>query len=437
MSGQSLDLRSSTQIVRRYRVLVGIVALLGLLGGIGYAVLAPPLVTSSALVVLPVSTREIATEVVVAHSDPVLSAALPQAGSGWSLTTLRTHVQAKSLTGNVISISARSQTGTQARDAANAVAASFVSYVTGGHSAVGKLQAKLLAPAQDVTGSSTLTHLAVDGLLGLLAGALVGAIAALALGRGDRRLRERDELADAIGVPVVASVSVGHPSDPAGWTKLIEQYEPGAIHAWNLRRALNQLGLVDLDLQGPNGPDARDGYSLAVLSLAADRGALALGPQLAAYTAALGIPTVLVIGPQQDENVTASLRAAAVALAGRGPGSSRPGELRVAVGDGYDVRQAPGELAVIVGVVDGQAPQVTDTMRATVTVFGVSAGAATAEQLARVAVSAAADRRDIAGIIVADPDPADHTTGRLSQPARPARRRQPARFTGTTTETRR
>ena len=76
-------------------------------------------------------------------------------------------------------------------------------------------------------------------------------------------------------------------------------------------------------------------------------------------------------------------------------------------------------------------------MRAGVTVLGVSAGAATAEQLARVAVSAAADGRDIAGIIVADPDPADNTTGRLPQPTRAARRRQPARFTGTTTETRR
>jgi capsular polysaccharide biosynthesis protein len=427
MSGQALDLRRSAQIVRRYRVL----------GGIGYALLDPPMVTSSALVVLPVSTREIATEVVVAHSDPVLSAALPDAGSGLSLGALRNRIQVKSLTGNAISISAQGRTGTQAREAANAVANSFISYVTGSGSAVGKLQAKLVAPAENVSGSSAVTHLITDGVLGLLVGALVGAVAALALGRGDRRLRERDEIADAISIPVAASVAVGHPSDPAGWTKLIEEYEPGVIHAWNLRRALNQLGLVDLDLRGPDGPGPGEDYSLAVLSLASDHGALALGPQLAAYTAALGIPTVLVIGPQQDENVTASLRAAAVALAARGPRSGRAGELRVAVGDEGDVSQKPGELAVIVGVVDGHTPRVTDTMRGAVTVLGVSAGTATAEQLARVAVSAAAGRRGIAGIIVADPDPADHTTGRLPQPARPARRRQPTRFIATTTETRR
>ncbi len=76
-------------------------------------------------------------------------------------------------------------------------------------------------------------------------------------------------------------------------------------------------------------------------------------------------------------------------------------------------------------------------MRTTATVLGVSAGAVTAEQLARVAASAAADGRDIAGILVADPDPADHTTGRLPQLARPAHRRTPTRLTGTTTETRR
>ena len=94
-------------------------------------------------------------------------------------------------------------------------------------------------------------------------------------------------------------------------------------------------------------------------------------------------------------------------------------------------------LAVVVAVVDGQTPQVADTMRATATVLGVSAGAATAEQLARVAANAAADGRDITGILVADPDPADHTTGRLPELARPAHRKMPTRITSISTETRR
>ena len=76
-------------------------------------------------------------------------------------------------------------------------------------------------------------------------------------------------------------------------------------------------------------------------------------------------------------------------------------------------------------------------LTAAMTVLGVSAGTVTAEELARVAVSAATDGRDIAGILVADPDPADHTTGRLPELARPAQRRMPARVTGIPMGTRR
>jgi capsular polysaccharide biosynthesis protein len=432
MSGQALDLRRSAHIVRRYKVLIGAVAAVGLLAGAGYALLKPPMLSSSALVVLPVSTRQISTEVVIARSDPVLSQALPQAGGGISLDTLRSRVQVRSLTGNVISISAQGRTAAQSEAAANAVADSFISYVGSGNSAVGMLQARLVAQASNATGGSESGHVAVQGVFGVLIGALAGAITALAVARRDRRLRERDDIADAIGVPVVASIATGHPSDVPGWAKLLAEYEPGVIHAWSMRRALNHLGLVDLDLKGPGGDD---GASVAVLSFSSDRKALAVGPQLAVFAASLGIPTTLVIGPQQDENATASLRAAGIALAAQ-PAKGN-GKLRVTAEDEPDTGRPPGSLAVIVAVVDPAGPKVTETMRAAVTVLGVSAGAATAEQLARVAVSAAADRRDIAGIVVADPDPADHTTGRIPQPARPVRRRQPARFNGTTTETRR
>ena len=35
-------------------------------------------------------------------------------------------------------------------------------------------------------------------------------------------------------------------------------------------------------------------------------GAVAVGPQLATFAASLGIPTALVVGPQQDATVTAT-----------------------------------------------------------------------------------------------------------------------------------
>ena len=53
MSQQALDLRRSVQIVRRHRKLFGAVVALGLLIGAAYAVLKPPVLTSTALVVLP------------------------------------------------------------------------------------------------------------------------------------------------------------------------------------------------------------------------------------------------------------------------------------------------------------------------------------------------------------------------------------------------
>ena len=108
----------------------------------------------------------------------------------------------------------------------------------------GTCTAQLLEPATSAAGTAPLKQLIVDALLGAVAGALIGAIIALAVGRNDRRLRERDEIADSIGVPVLASFPVAHPADAAGWTKLLEDYKPGALHALQLRKALQQLGMA-------------------------------------------------------------------------------------------------------------------------------------------------------------------------------------------------
>ena len=176
--------------------------------------------------------------------------------------------------------------------------------------------------------------------------------------------------------------------------------------------------------------------SLLVLSLSSDSGALALGPQLAVFAASQGIPTSLVIGPQQDAAATATLRTACAAPLSEA--SIRHGLLRVTAYDegGVDI-QPDTALVIVVAVVDGRAPEMPDTMRTNATVIGVSAGAATAEQLARAAVVAAADGREITGILVADPEPADQTTGRIPHLARPARRRLPNRLRGIVTEIRR
>ena len=433
MSEQPLDLRRSLRIVRRHKSIAIIATVLGILAGAGYTMLNQPQLVSSALVTLPSGTRDTGTQVVIASSDHVLTGALRILHPTTSLSALRGRIQVKSLTSNLLSVSAHGKTATQAEGTANAVANSYIAYVRTAHSAGGSVQAQLLEPAMNATGTSLPIRLVLAGGLGALLGLLIGAVLTLALQRNDRRLLDRDEIANAIGVPVLASIPVGHPSDAAGWTTLIEHYEPGVVHAWQLSNALRFLGSGSLtSANGSNG----DSLSIAVLSLSSDPGGLALGPQFAVFAASVGIPTALVIAAQADEDATVALRAA---CAQQPLPDGRSSQLQVAVADNGDVswRRLGAKLTVIVAVVDGRTPHVVDTFRANATLLGVSAGAATAVQLARVAVGATADGQQIDGILVADPDPEDRTTGRVPQLARPAHRRMPTRLTGIVTETRR
>jgi capsular polysaccharide biosynthesis protein len=469
MSQQALDLRRSAQIVRQHKVLVGIVVALGILGGAAYAVLKPPMLTSTALIALPTSASLqpgtttagaataagtdpfTATQEVVAGSYQVLLGALPDVRPDMSLIELRHIVQVGSPSPYIVSVSATGKNAASAEATANAVAASYIRYVGSSHSAVGRIHAHLLALASTATGPSRIARTIIYALLGALAGVAIGIIVILAFGRNDRRLRQRDEIANSVGIPVLASVSVGHPSNAAGWTKLLENYKPTAVHSWQLSTALEQLGMarpfggLAYNGSGRSSYDDRasayDGegpgsFSVTVVSLSSDSRALALGPQLAAFAASQGIPTSLVIGPQQDTAVTASLRVACSAPASEV--SKRNGLLRITAYEegGIDLRQGTG-LVVVIAVVDGRAPEMPDTMRTHATLIGVSAGAATAEQLARAVVAAAADGREIPGILVADPLETDQTTGRIPHLARPTRPRLPNRLRGVVTEIRR
>jgi capsular polysaccharide biosynthesis protein len=431
MSEQALDLRKSMHIVRRHRTLVGIFAALGLLAGAVFTALNPPVLTTSALVELQPTLRDLPSQVVIAGSDPVLRSASHNVDPPVSVQDLRKKLVVKSLATNLIEIEAHGSTAAQAEDTANVVAQSYIAYLSSPGSPGGAVPAQLLQRATIATQTPLAVQLLVTEGIGALLGLVIGAIIAMAISRGDKRLRERDEIADSIGVPVLASIPVGHPSGPAGWTKLLQDYEPGVVHAWRLRNALQYLGLTGVSLA-----DLREnhGSSLAVVSLASDPGALALGPQLAVFAASLGIPTALVIGPQQDPNATATLRAAC-AVPSAAP-SRRSNHLQVAVAD-HESGGAPPEtaLTIVVSVVDERSPRVADTMPASTTVLGLTAGGATAAQLARVAVSAAAVGRQITGIFVADPDRTDKTTGRIPQLARPEQM-MPTRLTSKSTETR-
>jgi capsular polysaccharide biosynthesis protein len=314
MSQQILDLRKAIEILRRHRLLVVIVAGLGLLAGAAYSEVFPPAVTSTAIVSLPqIASSASATQVVIADSDPVLSTAAAMVRPRVSLDKIRSEVQVKSLTSSLISITAKGKTAAEAEDTANAVARSYIHYVTAKKSPVGHVVATVFQLANTATVSSKLKALLITGLIGAFAGVVLGGVASIAIGRKDRRLRQRDEIANSIGIPVLASLPVGHPTDAAGWAKLVTEYRPRAVYGWQLRTAMDQLGITGQaqSRYGYDGPDGDGrGVSVAVVSLSSDPGAVALGPQLAAFAASQGIATALVVGPQEDTKATATLRAA-------------------------------------------------------------------------------------------------------------------------------
>lgn len=430
MTQQPMNLRRGFQMLRRHKTIVGVAVGLGLIGGAAFGSVNPPGLTSQALVVMPSVGPTMATEMVVASSDPVLSAALPNITPALpGIVTLRRAVTVSNLSPNIMSISAQSTSAVGAESIANAVANSFIGYIASSQSPIGKLNARILQSANTASGPSPVTHRLVYGIVGALAGLVVGLIAGLVRGLSDRRLRSRDDIANAIGVPVLVSLPVSHAHNPQDWAKLIDTYEPGVVHAWRLRKTLQHLNVAGLNLTGTR---EGGGSSVAVISLANDPDALALGPQLAVFAASLGIPTALAIGQSQDPNAAAALRTACAGWKG-GRASLR---VTVLGEDGAAVPRGAA-LTVVVDVVDGKTPHLTDTMRTTATLIGVSAGGATAEQLARVCMSAAVEGREVAGLLVADPDPSDETTGRIPQLPRSGHR-MPTRTTGgTTTEVRR
>jgi capsular polysaccharide biosynthesis protein len=436
-----MNLREAIKIARRNKTIIGVAVAVGLIGGAAYGSINPAVLTAQSLVLVQttnptdeVSTNPLGTQVIVATSTPVLTGAQQTLGGSESLTQLKNQVTANSPTDSVLEIDAQGSSAEQAEQVANAVANSYVTFVGSSESPVGKVAARMLQPASTATGTSPIMHRLTSGLIGLLAGGIIGFVVALARSRRDRRLRQRDDIANALGVPVLASVPASRPVSAQDWAKLLGGYQPGVLHAWRLRKALQHLAVAGVNVTST--PHGTGTSSVAVVSIAGDQAALALGPQLAVFAVSLGIPTSLVVGPQEDPNVTAALRTACAEW-----GKKRQGDLRVAVADqGHSEGSAASGFAVIVSVVDGADPKVDATMEATATVIGVSAGAVTADQLARVGISAIRSGRDVSGILVANPDPLDHTTGRAPQLAVPAARRMPSRMAGraaTTTEVRR
>lgn len=260
----------------------------------------------------------------------------------------------------------------------------------------------------------SVSSLALPLLLGMLGGLLAGSLVVLTRHRRDPRLRTRDAMAEAVGAPVVAALSIPRRRTPGDWTTLLEEYQPSALEQWTLRRALREIGAGE-------GRARR----LTVLAMAGDPAGIAQAAHVAVCAATSGSRTAF--GVTAGDEGSRSLRSVCARMAAE---SRRPRpELRVvepAVDQGAE-GPTPADLVVEAVVLDPDHPADVHPGRpGTVAVLSVSAGAASAEQLAATAIAAADGGQAVQGILVANPTSADRTVGRFADTA-PSRTALPGR----------
>jgi capsular polysaccharide biosynthesis protein len=252
------------------------------------------------------------------------------------------------------------------------------------------------------------------GLVGLLGGLLIAVI----IDHGDRRLRWRDDMADAIGIPVLASIGAKRNAGVTDVIQLLEHYETNPTDEWSMRQALHHLGF----------PSNEAPSNITVVALAGDSAGLLIAPHLAAFAAGRGLQTALIIATHHPS--ATPLRSAGQVL--RRAGGTRPA--RVWVEDSWhdEKNRRSFELTVTLVVFDRAGEALPAQSFAGPTLLAVSAGFATSDELAEVAVAAADAHQPLQGIVVANAAPDDRTTGRFPQPLRSPTATVPERAIGIT-----
>jgi hypothetical protein len=176
MNQRVSDLPRFVRIIVQYRVLLGVMAMLGLLAGTVFAALNPPVFTSQALVLLPA---------------PLCPAGAICGGPAFApdylgtrlLRSLPAEVRIEPLAGNVLSVIATAGTAAQAEAAVNAAGRSYLAYEDSLIYSSGQAPVPILRPATSATGTAPLIRLLADALLGAVFGALLAVVAALASSR--------------------------------------------------------------------------------------------------------------------------------------------------------------------------------------------------------------------------------------------------------------
>jgi capsular polysaccharide biosynthesis protein len=162
--------------VRRHKVVFGVVVVLGVLAGAGFAVLRPPLLSSKVLVYVPAS-KQIQTQALIAGSYEVLGP-VSRAERVLSYGQLLRQVKVEVSSSTSLTIVVSAKTAADAQSVANAVAQRYVALVGSKGAAAGQVLARVAAPA---TRTSVAAWVAETAGFGLLVGAVLGVLAALSM----------------------------------------------------------------------------------------------------------------------------------------------------------------------------------------------------------------------------------------------------------------
>jgi capsular polysaccharide biosynthesis protein len=478
---QPLDVRAGIDVIKRRRIMVGVIGGVGLMAGVLYWASHPAMPTATAQVLLPTaaatansaaSSPSTATQKAIATSPQVLEEARNAVSPPVSESLLRSRLKVTSVGTNVLSISVKDPHN--AVKLANGVAKGYIK-IAPGFSAGGaqtelqynKLQelkyadqmaeykaqmgvdgpstpagqfdqveygaaqqnlATLLQNDSNLQGqiaaNTPVMLQAANGVVppsrlagpedaagGLALGLLIGSAVALWRGRRDRRLRRRDDLARALGLPVLASLDAERCERAEDWNLLLDTYQPGTVDAWSLRRLLHQLD--------PGESDSP--VALEVVSYAEDEAAMSVGVQMASFAASMGVSTTLLAG---DHYAVETLRAACAISAQSPPPEAL---LNFIKQDPADSSTPQSELTVTVVAVDRKRPHF-EMSGGVLTLVALSAGVATSDDLARLALAATDAGTTLDGIIVVNPDDHDYTAGEL--PARAVRPQAMPRLPG-------
>jgi hypothetical protein len=268
----------------------------------------------------------------------------------------------------------------------------------------------VIQPASPATGRPLLWQLAVWPLAGALLTTLLTAGGILARSRGDRRLRSRDEIADAAGAVVLASLRVRPQRSTRGWSRLLAGYTAGPVDAWAVRRLLRDL-IPAAAAPRPSGrgknprrPAGGDHpSSVVILTLSGDVKALAVGPQLAACAASLGIATRLVTGSGHPSG----------AALWNACGLTRTEPIRAGLALGGSTPRERASMTVTLAQLDRLDPKPGELPRTGTVLLAVGAARCTEEDLARLTMALHEAGRRLDGVVVADPDRSDRSSGRL------------------------